>query len=410
MLKLHVDRSCKKVESSMLTKSCDNNRHSNNHSQHVQGSITLVIIFTTLLFLSGYAYQQRTINSLQAALRPRIPPPPRSLTSQHTQELSDVGASRLFNGKGKIAYTQQLRAEQQASASVNWNRLAHVQIARNHHDVCNAIMVLAELHRRKSPARRILLFPRAWAEDKQASRGDIADPFTDSSRRLMRMAARRYGVELRPVNPMISGQEGISADVYSLASAFDFTDLDRVLSVETPGILLDATPLDAVLAFTEPVPFAMLHDTTDGDGVHSEDLLLIRPDKELYQSLSQRLAILPGYNDTLLPTAFDEPLQLASSQSEESAALIRSVGALHDVEIDTSEKFNGTAFLSDVAYLRFSDPKLPGPEYEIPWSEKIKARPANKDADWTWTKLYGEFSSQRLEICGLDLETYRQHD
>nr|POE59236.1 glucose n-acetyltransferase 1 [Quercus suber] len=373
-------------------------------------SSTIVLLFTTALFLSGYFYQQRTVTSLQTALRPRIPPPPSSLTAQHIQDLTDIGASRLFNGKGKIVYTAQMRAEQDASASVNWKRLAHVQMARNHHDVCSAIMVLAELHRRKSPARRILLFPRAWAEDKQASKGDIADPFMDSSRRLMRMAARRYGVELRPVNPLISGEEGVRSDVYSLASAFAFTDLDRVLNVETPGMLLDATPLDAVLAFTESVPFAMLHDTTEGDGVHSEDLLLLRPDEVLYRELSERLAGLPNYNDTLLPTAFDEPLQLAYSQSEESAALIRSVGALHDVEIHNPERFNGTAFLSDVAYLRFSDPKLPGPEYDIPWSEKVKARPVNKDADWTWTKLYGEFSFQRMEICGLDLETYRRHD
>lgn len=369
-----------------------------------------VLVFTILLFLSGYVIQQRSVTSIQTALRPRLPPPPPSLTSHHTEDLTDVQPSRLFTGREKIAYTQQMRAVEQASASVDWKRLAYVQLARDHHDVCNAIMVLAELHRKKSPARRLLLFPQSWADDKAAAKGEIADPFVDSSRRLMRMAARRYGVELRPVSPVFKGEEGRTADVYSLASAFAFTDMDRVLSIETPGILLDATPLDALLAFTDPVPFAMLHDSIADDGVHSEDLFLLQPDSDLHEEITQRLASQPDYNDTLLTAIFDEPLQLASSQPEDPspAALVRSIGTLHDVGIHSTEKFNGTAFVSDVAYIRFSDPKLPGPEYDIPWSEKVKARPKNKDADWTWTKLYGEFSFKRMEICGLDLETYHR--
>ena len=59
------------------------------------------------------------------------------------------------------------------------------------------------------------------------------------------------------------------------------------------------------------------------------------------------------------------------------------------------------------AYIRFSDPRLPGPEYDVPWADKVAARPKNKDADWTWTKLYGEFAQMRMEICGLDLESWR---
>jgi hypothetical protein len=305
-----------------------------------------------------------------------------------------------------------------ASTGVNWKRLAHVQLARTHHDVCNSIMVFGELHRMKSPARKVLLFPKSWAAEKEKTgKGAMNDPFMDSSRRLMRMAARRYGVELRPVDPIAeSTQDGVP-DTYSLISAYGLTDFDRLLAIETPGLLLDASPFDAVLAFTEKTSFAMLQDTTANDGVHSQDLLLLQPSTKDHTALTAHLSTLPSYNDTMLPTAFFEPLLLASStpssesetgesekESEKESALIRSIGLLHDAQAG----FNATAYLDNVAYIRFSDPKLPGPEYDVPWATKRAARPKNKDADWTWTKLYGEFAQKRMEICGLDLEGWRE--
>jgi hypothetical protein len=288
-----------------------------------------------------------------------------------------------------------------AGASVDWKRLAHVQLARTHHDVCNSIMVFGELHRMKSPARKVLLFPKSWAAEKEAVKGGMNDPFMDSSRRLMRMAARRYGVELRPVDPISESTEDGIPSTYSLASAYGLTDFDRILNIETPGLLLDASPLDAVLAFTEKTPFAMLQDTAAGDGIHSQDLLLLQPSEEEHTSLTSLISTLPSYNDTLLPSAFAEPLLLASSTSD--TALIRSIGTLHDAQ----PGFNATAYLENVAYIRFSDPKLPGPEYDVLFAKKRAARPQNKDADWTWTKLYGEFAQKRMDICGLDLESWR---
>lgn len=224
----------------------------------------------------------------------------------------------------------------------------------------------------------------------------------------MRLAARRYGVELRPISPVVKGGEtGFEGDVYSLVSAYGLSDFDRVLSIETPGLLLDASPLDAVLAFTERAPFAMLHDTVADDGVHSEDLFLLQPSSDMYATLSATVSTASRsspYNDTLLSTAFPEPLLLSTSDTETSSpTLIRSIGTLHDAQPD----FNATAYLDNVAYIRFSDPKLPGPEYDVPYSQKVAARPKNKDADWTWTKLYGQFAQRRMDVCGLDLDMWR---
>ncbi|KAI7137661.1 hypothetical protein KC352_g30305 [Hortaea werneckii] len=108
-----------------------------------------------------------------------------------------------------------------------------------------------------------------------------------------------------------------------------------------------------------------------------------------------------NFNDSIIPTLFTDPLLLASKTDDHT--LIRSIGTLHQAAQD----FNATAYLDQVSYIRFSDPKLPGPEYDVPWPQKVAARPSNKDADWTWTKLYGEFAQKRMDVCGLDLETWR---
>ena len=353
--------------------------------------------------------QQRTVSGLKQSFQPRIPKPPPSAASPAEQALGVAAPiSRVSGGRreGHVAFTDFEKAKEIESANVDWNKLAHVQLVKTHHDMCNAIMVLAELHQLKSPARRILLFPQAWAMEKKAQKGDTSDPFLDISRRLMKAAARRYGVELRPISPLHTGDGEDAQDVYSLASAYALTDLDRVLSLETPGLLVDAAPLDTVLAFTESAPFAMLQDTKDGDGVHAEDLFLLRPSSQIHSSLLSQLQDRPAFNDSLLATAFPEPLLLDSASNE--SALIRSIGTLHETEEDAGPRgFNGSAWLSDVAYIRFSDPKLPGPEYDVPFSIKRDARPKNKDADWTWTKLYGQFAQKRMEVCGLGLEFWR---
>lgn len=370
----------------------------------VFASSAVVVFFTLLLFLSGFVYQQQTVKGLQDAIRPKFPQAPPSPGVQQPESV-ELQRSRFFGKQAagaRITYTDLDRDVHSAGADINWNRLAHIQLVSNHHDVCSAIMLLAELHAMRSPARRVLMFPKEWAEEKKAMKGDVSDPYLDSTRRLLRMAARRYRVELLPTDP-IQGYDGTAR--YSLASAYALeADFDRVLAIETPGVLLDAEPLDAVLGFTEDAPFAMLHDTASNDGVHSEDLFLLKPTSATYAELSARLrgkeAV--GYNDTHhLPTMFPEALLLASSS--EKNALIRSVATLHDVD----NEFNQTAYMSDVAYIRFSDPKLPGPEYDVPWSSKVAARPKNKNADWTWTNLYGLFAQKRMETCGLDLEGWR---
>lgn len=100
------------------------------------------------------------------------------------------------------AFQQYLTAT--TEPEINWNRLAHVQVVRSHDEVCSAVMLFGALHGMKSPAQRVLMFPRLWTKDA----GEDVDPYLGTTRKLLQMAARRYRVDLLPVEPFISGADG----------------------------------------------------------------------------------------------------------------------------------------------------------------------------------------------------------
>jgi len=68
--------------------------------------------------------------------------------------------------------------------------------------------------------------------------------------------------------------------------------------------------------------------------------------------------------------------------------------------------FNATIFEKMTTYVRLSDPELPGPEYDVPYYERVALRPSNEEARGAWERLYEKFRQRRMEVCGLDLETW----
>lgn len=74
---------------------------------------------------------------------------------------------------------------------------------------------------------------------------------------------------------------------------------------------------------------------------------------------------------------------------------------------ETTDEFNATTFEQATTFVRLSDPELPGPEYDVPYADRVKLRPTNEDAQEAWSNLYERFRQQRMEVCGLDLEVYQ---
>lgn len=274
-------------------------------------------------------------------------------------------------------------------------------------------MLFATLHDLRSPARRILLFPQAWATDLAPIKGQTSDPYTMSTRRLLKLAARRYRVELRPVTPLIDGADEDKSASYNLASIYALSDLERAMVLQVPGMLLDTEAMDQLLAYAPPSPLSLL-SANEALGLKGGEVVLLQPGKDSYSALraSDFVNSTASSSDVeLLRHVLPEPSLLDPEiNTETHAQLLRSVGTLHNVHADF-DSTTASEWLSSAAYIRFSDPKLPrGPEWDVPWADRIKARPKNKDADWMWTKLYGQFAQERMAVCGLDLEAWRDWD
>lgn len=136
---------------------------------------------------------------MQEAIKPRLPQPiPAASPVEEPLNPNARLARRL--GYRDPKYENMIEEMQ-----IDWNRLGHVQLVTDHRQVCTAVMLFADLHRDKSPAARILLFPRSWIEDTD----EEVDPYLETSRRLLRAAVRRYKVIIRPIDPVIAGDGGM---------------------------------------------------------------------------------------------------------------------------------------------------------------------------------------------------------
>ena len=170
-------------------------------SGHVSVLLTssIIVLFTALLFLSGYVLQQRTVASLQTAIKPRIQPP--KIEPDPLKGL--VGgkpAHDIYSFSGDALQSVQTRFSRVQNVVFPWSKLAYVQPVREQSELCNSIMFFSDLQKLKSPARRILMFPRDWLLPTTV--GDDQNSAIETTKRLLRLAAKQYGVKLHPIEPL----------------------------------------------------------------------------------------------------------------------------------------------------------------------------------------------------------------
>ena len=91
------------------------------------------------------------------------------------------------------------------ASSIDWSKLGYVQVVKDHSELCSAIMLLADLQDKRSPAKRVLMFPQVWLKETSE---DEWDPQMSTTRRLLRTAARRHGARLVPMGTVEADADG----------------------------------------------------------------------------------------------------------------------------------------------------------------------------------------------------------
>jgi len=161
----------------------------------------VIITFTFLLFLAGYILQQQSVHQLRLSIRPQEPSPRWKSNPDPIQPFTPQ--SRLSRPLGRLE--EQIHWHE--PKAFDWSRLAYAQIARNHEDLCHSLIILHELHRLKSPAPRLLLFPRTWVDEHGGEEEGVTREL-DQSLRLLKKASRVYRAVLVPMETFESGANG----------------------------------------------------------------------------------------------------------------------------------------------------------------------------------------------------------
>ncbi len=169
--------------------------------------------------------------------------------------------------------------------------------------------------------------------------------------------------------------------------------------LDGPGVLLDASALDSLLAFSKSEPMAAFPATAERKDL-STSLLMIHPSQQTFSQLRALRTEKDMTDLAMLRETFTAPESLMSEWSLSMGNVVYDSSSLRK----TTGSFNATAFEQSTTLVRLADPDMPGPEYDVPFADRVKLRPENAEAEETWTKLYEMFRQRRMEVCGLDLE------
>ena len=265
--------------------------------------------------------------------------------------------------------------------------------------MCDALILFSELHRSKSPAPRLLLFPRLWLNEG----ADAESKELEITMRLLKKASRRFNAILVPIGPNLA-QATHGADdpeAYSLAALFALTDFDRVLTLPPPGLILNSVSLDSILAFYDDEGHVAAYPPLDGEDKTHSSLLLVKPDTDVYKELISNLT-----------TASDEMVLFADQSTSLLSA--RNVALPPPSTFTTAHTlrtapppFDAKAFSQNTAFVHLVDPELPGPEFDVPYQDIVKARPKDADQGFIWEKMYLRHKNLRYSVCGLDPVQWR---
>ena len=267
--------------------------------------------------------------------------------------------------------------------------MAYTQLVRDHLHVCNALMLFAVLEEQESMAQRVLLYPKDW--DAKTSGQEPLDPRLETSRRLLREAAKRYRVMLQPVEPMIKiGGES----VFPLAGLLSLSAYNRIIYLPASGLVLDASGLDHL--FTLPMESSVLGISAGSAiGSASPSVVLLQPSKEAFQA---QLAALP--TDKYDEDHYLSKVPLLADLPEDQVHVVARTSGLRFED----DEFDADEFLDSTSYVHIADPVMLGPEFDAPRQSIASARPDKLESKKAWQDIYEKYRVRRMDVCGLDLE------
>ncbi|KAH6896691.1 nucleotide-diphospho-sugar transferase [Thelonectria olida] len=291
---------------------------------------------------------------------------------------------------------------------VDWSRFAYTQYVTNADYLCNSVMIFETLHRLGSKADRLMMYPNFML--------DPTDTESDTPHgKLLIQARDKYNVKLMPVEVQHrEGADATWADSFTKLLAFNQTQYDRVLSLDSDGAVLQ--PMDE-LFLLPPSPVAMpraywLLDESPPKTMLSSQVVLIQPDTVEFERIIHKIAT---------TTENDYDMEIVNDLYRDSAMILphrpydmltgewRRTEHSHYLGSDR-EVWDPATVLSEAKFIHFSDWPVPKPWMFVPEDIKRANQPRCRMINGEescleqeiWNRFYTNFAEQRL-VSKLDL-------
>ncbi|KAH7159625.1 nucleotide-diphospho-sugar transferase [Dactylonectria estremocensis] len=327
----------------------------------------------------------------------------------------DDGANKTdsTNGDGSKATTNESYEH-----DVHWSRFAYTQYVTSSEYLCNSVMMFEALHRLKSKADRLMMYP-SYILDPAATQAHSHDG------RLLLKARDEYDVKLMPIE--IQHREGADitwADSFTKLLAFNQTQYERVLSLDSDGVILQH--MDE-LFLLPPCPVAMpraywLLQNKPTERVLSSQVMLIQPSTVEFERIMAQMDRV-GDNDYDMEIVnqlyYDSALILPHRPYDMLTAEYRRTDHADYLGTD-HEAWDPVAALGEAKFVHFSDWPIPKPWLPMEPEAQEENQPnctaingGDECAEKTiWNQFYTDFAEKRQRIChsgGIAPHSKRRH-
>ncbi|KAM0556099.1 hypothetical protein ACHAPJ_006088 [Fusarium lateritium] len=287
---------------------------------------------------------------------------------------------------------------------IDWSKFAYVQYVTDEDYLCNSVMAFETLDRLNSRADRVMMYPSEMllpdAEEADTKAG------------LLLIKARdEYNVKLQPIE--IQHREGHDltwADSFTKLLAFNQTQYERVLSLDSDGMVLQN--MDELFQLPS-CPVAMpraywMNQDENRTKILSSQLMVVQPSKVEFERILEKM-------DAIDPNDYD--MEIVNELYADSALVLphRKYNMLTgefrrenhtDYLGSDREEWDPLEAYNEAKFVHFSDWPVPKPwiqdldlrqEYE-PKCHMIDEKLSCIERE-IWNKLYTDFALTRKRVC-----------
>lgn len=297
--------------------------------------------------------------------------------------------------------------------SIDWSRYAYVFHADTPEYLCNALMMLSELEDLKSRAARVLIYPDTWdvnAIDEYDEAYDLT-----SNARLLQKAYNKYNVTLQPTESLYKAhaKQKTWTNVYVKMGAFNMTEYDRVITLDSDGVILQS--LDE-LFLLQSTPMALPY-VYWGDPLNwqlSSQIMIMEPSAMSLEQIEQAFhsASADDYAMDIISEAFSDGL-IRLPQRPYNLLTGEFRRPKHTSWLRSNERWDARKALDEAKFAHFSDWPLPKPWMRADKKLLKQHTPDCKSSGWfgtdctdknVWLSFYWKFALRRKNICGAGFE------